>query len=421
MNRNAILCAVLGAIGGGLAFLISSPFLADVGKQNVHPDYTLGSVFGWLSHGLLGAFICGSISAVLGYIDSGRRGAILAAVFGFLLGAVGGWGSDALFDWLMIQNRDLRTGLGPVLHFLWSVFVCTALSLVIFLSTGCKRDRFVRCAVAAGVATVVGGIVRQAVGILVVAILIGGGGIGGSKWTSAGPGMLAEYIAIGLVLGGIFGIVESVMKPVRLRQVLGRNEWRTWSLGEGTYRVGSAEGSEIRVTDSQLQPLHAYVMRQRGQFCIQTANGSLTVNGVQTPAHWLSNGDVIQLGSAVFLFGDGDIAAASREPRPASLQTPTPSVPVLDHRLIDGFGTIYPLDRGTHVIGRDATVTVSIPWDDRVSRRHAEITIDPTGATLSDLGSRNGTSVNGQPTQGATPLQPGSQIQVGSTTLIYKS
>ncbi|MBN1995546.1 MAG: FHA domain-containing protein [Anaerolineae bacterium] len=53
------------------------------------------------------------------------------------------------------------------------------------------------------------------------------------------------------------------------------------------------------------------------------------------------------------------------------------------------------LTEPTMIIGRDATSDVQI--DDRqVSRRHAEISRTPKGYTIRDLGSKNGTFLNGE-------------------------
>jgi hypothetical protein len=57
--------------------------------------------------------------------------------------------------------------------------------------------------------------------------------------------------------------------------------------------------------------------------------------------------------------------------------------------------TQWPLAESTMIIGRDATSDVQI--DDRqVSRRHAEISRTPSGYTIRDLGSKNGTYLNGE-------------------------
>lgn len=55
--------------------------------------------------------------------------------------------------------------------------------------------------------------------------------------------------------------------------------------------------------------------------------------------------------------------------------------------------------------------------DDRVSRRHARITTTDDGALLEDLGSRNGTALNGERITSPAPLKVGDEITVGQTQL----
>lgn len=72
----------------------------------------------------------------------------------------------------------------------------------------------------------------------------------------------------------------------------------------------------------------------------------------------------------------------------------------------------YPV-QGKLVVGRQAPATVVLE-DDSVSRKHAEVEQTPEGAVLRDLGSANGTLVNGEP-MGTQPvvLQPGDVISFG--------
>lgn len=61
-------------------------------------------------------------------------------------------------------------------------------------------------------------------------------------------------------------------------------------------------------------------------------------------------------------------------------------------QLIEQSGREHPLRPGTNVIGREGDISIS---DGRVSRRHAQITSADGALTLEDLGSTNGTSVEG--------------------------
>src|SRR5262245_58954010 len=69
-------------------------------------------------------------------------------------------------------------------------------------------------------------------------------------------------------------------------------------------------------------------------------------------------------------------------------------------------------------IGRSTEAHVSIK-DSGLSRRHVELTRTADSCTIRDLGSRNGTRVNGAPVV-AIDLQPGDQIQLGATLMLFQ-
>jgi putative serine protease PepD len=82
----------------------------------------------------------------------------------------------------------------------------------------------------------------------------------------------------------------------------------------------------------------------------------------------------------------------------------------------DARGTKIRVTGETFLIGRDDTCDLSLR-DAKISRRHAVLALRPEGtATLRDLGSSNGTYVNGQRVESAV-LAGREQIQVGETVL----
>jgi pSer/pThr/pTyr-binding forkhead associated (FHA) protein len=76
--------------------------------------------------------------------------------------------------------------------------------------------------------------------------------------------------------------------------------------------------------------------------------------------------------------------------------------------------------RGPIVIGRSPGADIVISGD-FVSSRHARVTPTPSGATVEDLGSTNGTIVNGSRVLGTTPLQLGDVIDIGDVRLQVES
>jgi DNA-binding winged helix-turn-helix (wHTH) protein len=81
----------------------------------------------------------------------------------------------------------------------------------------------------------------------------------------------------------------------------------------------------------------------------------------------------------------------------------------------------FVLPDGASVIGRDPECAV---WVDAsgVSRSHARIDVERGGdiVRLEDLGSKNGTFVDGSPARGVVTLTNGSVVQVGSVSLTLR-
>ena len=78
-----------------------------------------------------------------------------------------------------------------------------------------------------------------------------------------------------------------------------------------------------------------------------------------------------------------------------------------------------PLEAGETIIGRDPGAAVILD-DKSVSRRHARIVISEDGAALEDLGSKNGTQVQGARVESQTPLSDGDKILVGEVPLTMR-
>lgn len=86
--------------------------------------------------------------------------------------------------------------------------------------------------------------------------------------------------------------------------------------------------------------------------------------------------------------------------------------------VLDVNGKRYPILGSHTVIGRgsDADITVD---DGGISRRHVEILWDGKRAEVNDLGSTNGSKLNGEPVRKA-PLEPDSLIEIGRTRIVFR-
>lgn len=82
-------------------------------------------------------------------------------------------------------------------------------------------------------------------------------------------------------------------------------------------------------------------------------------------------------------------------------------------------GRTIPLTAGRVVVGRSRECDVRVE-DGNVSRRHFELVQDgPTAWVVADLGSTNGTEVNGRRVSGRKRLDDGDRITIGGTELVF--
>lgn len=78
-------------------------------------------------------------------------------------------------------------------------------------------------------------------------------------------------------------------------------------------------------------------------------------------------------------------------------------------------GRAYPVD-GQAVIGRSGSSDIALASDSYVSSRHARLWIDGEGLWIEDLGSTNGSLVNGRRVEAPVRLRKGDRVSVGRTT-----
>lgn len=88
--------------------------------------------------------------------------------------------------------------------------------------------------------------------------------------------------------------------------------------------------------------------------------------------------------------------------------------------LVSESGERTTLTEGETLVGREDGLGLSLAGESTVSRRHASLTRSGKTAVLKDLGSTNGTFVNGSRLQGETTLKPGDQVQFGSVRFRYE-
>jgi pSer/pThr/pTyr-binding forkhead associated (FHA) protein len=171
--------------------------------------------------------------------------------------------------------------------------------------------------------------------------------------------------------------------------------------------------------DSQISRRHARVSRGAdGRLTIEdlgSANGTFVNDERISAPRALELGDVVKVGkTALEVFEPaGAVPAPAVEPPSESARRDVELV------VTDGAGLGRRLIVGDElVIGREVGGAGRLADDQEVSRRHARVSRDASNQlTIEDLGSANGTFVNGMRLRAPQRLKAGDTIRIGSTAL----
>jgi hypothetical protein len=220
----------------------------------------------------------------------------------------------------------------------------------------------------------------------------------------------------GLVEGAFARTFGGVVQPVEVAAALTREAADKKAIvGQGRVLVPNDYVVELSSADSErLSEYDEPLRKELGDMVSEHAQeqGWSFVGPVRVRFQPLD-----ELGTGVFRVRSSVVAA------PAG---PAASAPRPDDRssrrleLISGSetGRIIRLVPPSLVIGRGADADLRLT-DSGVSRRHAELHVDPDQVVLVDLQSTNGTSVNGRRVERVT-LADGDRISFGATVIVYR-
>lgn len=275
--------------------------------------------------------------------------------------------------------------------------------------------------------------------------------------------LLRDFEAgLGTVVEGTFGAVfRSPVQPAELARAAAKEMTRSRKLGLGKQHVanvyfvfispkdGENMGDLAPTIEGELESYllafarerdYSFVTRPVVRFTIDEnlkRQGKFDIIGQQMTAEAI----YAEMGSVAGV--TDDIETAQYRPSPPAEIDPLPGItpePMPDLVINDPATTIMPAaipasirvgsvvlpDRGEieldpqrkYITGRQSTCDLPVA-DANISRQHAEFSWDGEGWTLRDLGSTNGTSVNGQRIGSSIKLQDGDRITLGISSLTY--
>jgi pSer/pThr/pTyr-binding forkhead associated (FHA) protein/CDP-diglyceride synthetase len=382
---------------------------------------------------LLGGLIGATIGATYGRMQ-GSRAHLLRGLFGgLLLGAVGGSLGYQLGGRMAyaVFGNVLQAGAFTLPTILARIMALAPLGAFIGLVLGIP-SKSPRRAYQGFIGGLIGGALGGAMFDIVSQLLSGvmvplrqQPGVG--EVEIGAPGRAIYSLVTGAAIGLCAAVVEQMGRRAWLRLRLGKNEGKDWVVDTAHTYIGSAETAQVPLFgDPSVIPFHACVIKRGSRYSLADG-GSPTgtvVNGQSIgPSEVpLNHGDVVQIGSFVieFLLRSGGASPqrdVQRAAQPVPIPVPAPAASPAPTTLValDGVmqGRRFPLATTGCELGREGA-HVQVP-DPNASRRHARIAGGPAGWFVEDLGSTNGTFVNGARV-GIAPIQVGDVVRLGSTS-----
>lgn len=202
---------------------------------------------------------------------------------------------------------------------------------------------------------------------------------------------------------------------------------RQFALGMGENSVGR-EAADVLLPDNTVSRRHACITVSESAVEIEdlgSTNGTEVDGSRVEPGQKVALGDgsVILVGSVrLILKAPGLQAAPAQAAQEETTDWEHGDLPEPVAWLVREDGTEMPVLAGANSIGRREGNDIRIADDQYVSGRHAELKAEDGDFTLVDLGSTNGTFVNGERLEPSTPrpVTPEDDILLGRTALRLK-
>jgi pSer/pThr/pTyr-binding forkhead associated (FHA) protein len=268
-------------------------------------------------------------------------------------------------------------------------------------------------------------------------------GIGGFEIAVADPGRAgATHIVPTLQAESTPEPVSSIeSSSAKAGRLVSLTDGREYSLHSVPVVIGRDAGAAVVIDSDDVSRRHAEILTlPDGDYLVDHSSNGIWVNDERVDEKWLlKGGDLIRVANqelryyppesrtpaagANFRLGDTIVGlqAIRRAPVVDSATLAPPPMPLASLLIRSGArkGDRIPVKTPVQQIGRADYNDVSLP-DASVSASHAKLTLRGGVWMLADLGSTNGTKVDGNPVEAETPLTPGSTITVGDVQVLFE-
>lgn len=203
-----------------------------------------------------------------------------------------------------------------------------------------------------------------------------------------------------------------------MKLVFPQGEQKDFELIGDSFTLGSSEDADITIDVVGLNPIHATLINDDGNFTLKVASESsmASVNGKLVKGEKeVREGDLMII-SQVHCKLEGKQEEAEDDNRTRIRM----ALPQFILRGVSGvyFGKTFPL-RGSTSLGRHSENDIFVNVDG-ISRKHAVISITADGLVIEDQGSSNGTFVNGKQIKKES-IKIGDEIKLDNIRFLIQS
>ncbi len=190
-------------------------------------------------------------------------------------------------------------------------------------------------------------------------------------------------------------------------------------LVSGDYTIGGSADADIRLEDKGLSDIHAKltIKDDECEVSIDNAARLISVNGkLVKDKKEVREGDLM-IAAQVHMKLMSSVVEAEEDDNRTRVRM---ALPKFILRGVSGayFGKTYPL-RGSTIIGRHSECHICVNADG-ISRKHVQIDADPNGLKVRDLGSSNGTFVNGKKIE-ECELKVGDELKIDNIRFLVQT
>ena len=287
-SQSLVYPAIIGLLGGFLAFAINEPFTNDV----LNEGNSLADMGLFL--GIIGALISGALSCVedvKSFVLEKAAKHFFSGVFvGFVTGFVGGIIAQTVFGVMTSKAGGLLFWLARIIG--WAIagtFVGLSQSIVDFKF---NKKRLINGLAGGAIGGTIGGILFDP-----ISIVLGMNGTHG--------GALSRCVGIsvmGASIGCAIGYISETLKEAWIYIVDGPLKGKQFILYEEQTSFGSSPKCNITIVkDISISPIH-FIVENHNTYYALIPQSKTYINGIETSVKNLRDGDIITAGHTNFRY-----------------------------------------------------------------------------------------------------------------------